>query len=223
MADPKRRPLPAAVALQNAARAAEAAARRQALRPQLERLHREGVGPREMALRLAADGVMAPSGGPLSPSYIGRALRRLELSGGVGPSHGPRHGAAVAAGMQRARLRGGGDPGHSPGAVAARARRSAAAVARAEALREVVLPLHREGLTLAAIAAALNAQGLTNTGHPMTVQSVRALLQRLGLPTGRGRLSLFLNVVHEVEEWNTPASCGPDRHPAGGGQVAQGQ
>jgi hypothetical protein len=125
--------------------------------------------------------------------------------------------------MHRARLRGGGDPGHSPGAVAARVRRAEAAQGRAEALREVVLPLYRDGLTLAAIAAALNAQGLTSTGNPMTVCSARNLLRRLGLPTGRWRLGLFLNVVQEVEECSIPASCSPDRQPAAGGQVAKGQ
>lgn len=67
--------------------------------------------------------------------------------------------------------------------------RAEAAQARAEALREVAEPLHREGLSLAAIAAALNAQGLTSTGNPMTGGSARALLQWLGLPTGRERLN----------------------------------
>lgn len=222
MADRQRRPLPAAVARQNATRAAAAVARAEALRPQLERLHQQGLGPQQIAAQLTADGVEGPSGGPLPAHYVRRCLQRLGLAQ-RGPSHGPRHGAAVAAGMRQARLRGGGDPGNSPGAVAARARRSAAAQARAEALRDVVLPLYREGLTLAAIAAALNAQGISSTGHPMTVCSVRALLQRLGLPTGRGRLGLFLNVVQVVEEHHIPASCNPDRHPAGGGPPALGQ
>lgn len=187
--DASRRPLPEAVARHNAIRAAMAAGRLKALRPKLERMWREGLGPREMALQLAAAGVLGPVGGPITPHYIGRCLKRIGLRGGRGPSCGPRHGAAVAAGMKRARLRGGGDPGNSPGAIAARVRRSEAAHARAEALREVAEPLHREGLSLAAIAAALNAQGLSSTGNPMTVCSARALLQRLGLPTGRERLN----------------------------------